>query len=323
MRGYLGLVVHRAFDELWQPLTDHDDCPMNVFGEIYSGLRPYLRDPEPEYVREDDGTIRDKTAGLDDWVALALSDAVTAEELLKELSQSDFESETAVQEAMRSTYGVLSDAATEDLAACYLRLLKAFVERYSLRYYVDDNAKCWITFSGLATAFFSQLRNVAESHPHVLQELIAFEQALAECLAQPVDVRIKTAIQKQINSIEAFGSQHQLVDGNTLGAMLSELKAAGSWPHESLAESAAQLNQFVNDYPGIRHAGTFDSASRGLDLRDLASVTLSLVGLVAYLTDGFESRVLAAIRGDFVGDSFGDNITAPWPAEFQEQMIRS
>lgn len=270
MRGYLGFVVHRAFAELWQPLTDHDDCPNNVFGEIYAGLRPFLREPEPQYVKAYDGTIRDETVGIDDWVIQALNDVAIAEDLLKGLSKSDFDSETNVLKAIHSTYGVLADVATEDLADCYLGHLKMFVERYSLRYYVDDSAKFWITFSGLATALFGQLRLAAEDHPHVLQELNAFEQALAECLAQPADLHIKTTIQKQINCIEAFGSQHQMVDGNTLGAMLRELRAAGGWPHERLAESASRLNHFVNDYPGIRHAGTFDSASRELDLRDLA-----------------------------------------------------
>jgi len=35
VRGQLKLVVDRAFVELWQPLTDHDDCPPNVFAEVY------------------------------------------------------------------------------------------------------------------------------------------------------------------------------------------------------------------------------------------------------------------------------------------------
>jgi len=172
-----------------------------------------------------------------------------------------------------------------------------FIDRYSLRYYVDEKARFRISFSGLATALFGQLRLAAEGHPHILQELGAFEHALADCLEEPLESRIKTAIQKQVNVLEAFGSQHRLVSGDTLGRMLEQV---GSWPHASLCDAAKQVYKFACDYPGIRHGGDFDSSIRALDLRDLASVTLSLVGLVAYMADGFEEQVISAMQGDLV-----------------------
>lgn len=309
MRGHLRLVVDRAFVELWQPLTDHDDCPVNVFAEIYAGLRPFLREPEPEYVMEDDGTIRDNAVGLDHWVALAMSQPAAAERLLAGLTGADFEYESAARRAFSSSYGVLRDVATGDLANTYLGLLKTYVERYSLRYYVDERARLWISFSGLAEALFAQLRRAAEGNPHLLQELNAFEFALAECLAEPVDTRIKTTIQKQVNVLEAFGSGHHLVSGNTLDRMLKEV---GSWAHDSLNNAARQLYKFACDYPGIRHAGTYDSATRALDIRDLAGVTLSLVGLVAYLADDFEVQLGPAMQGDLAPLSTGNGATAPW-----------
>ena len=297
MTGFLRLVVDRAFVELWQPLTDHDDCPPNVFGEIYVGLRSFLREPEPEYAQQDNGTIRDNSVRLDDWAALAASDAAIGEELLADLSETDFSSESSTCLAINSTYRVLADIATDSLANYYLELLKTFVDRYSLRYYVDERARLCVSFSGFASALFRQLSVAAEGHPHPLQELNAFEQALDECLAEPGAAHIKTVIQKQVNLLEAFGSQHHLISGNTLSLMLVKLKEIGGWPHDSLADAARNLCSFANDYPGIRHAGTFDSATRALDLRDLASVTLSLGGLVPYLADGFEAQLDFAVRG--------------------------
>lgn len=309
MRGHLRYVVDRAFDELWQPLTGHDDCPSNVFGEIYAGFRPFLRDPEPEYKKEDDGTIRDNSISLDYQVSLALNDAATAEKLLVGLSGVDFESESKALEAISGTYSVLEDVATDDLANSYLDLLKTFVDRYSLRYYVDDRARLWISFSGLSTAMFGQVRHAAEDNLHVLQQLNAFEHALAECLADPDETRIKTAIQKQIMVLEAFGLRQNMSSVDTLGKML---KKVASWPHSSLNEAARGLNDFVNDYPGIRHAGSPDSVIRTLDLRDLASVTLSLVGLVTYLAEGFEAHVGPAIQGDLTTLDDGEISAAPW-----------
>lgn len=309
MRGYLRLVVDRAFVELWQPLTDHDDCPSNVFAEIYAGLRPFLREPEPEFVKEDDGTIRNRSVGLDHRVALAMSQPTTAEQLLADLSGADFASEPAACEAFSSTYSVLSDVATADLPDYYLDLLNSFVERYSLRYYVDHRARLWISFSGLAEALVGQLRLAAKGTPHLLQALNAFEHTLAECLAEPVETRIKTTIQKQVIVLEAFGSEHPLVSGDTLGRMLKEV---GSWPHDSLSDAASQLYKFACDYPGIRHAGTHEAAARALDLRDLAGVTLSLVGFVAYLADDFGGQLGPAIQGDLAPFGAGEGATAPW-----------
>ena len=104
MRGQLKLVVDRAFVELWQPLTDHDDCPPNVFAEVYAGLRPYLREPDPEYIQEDDGTIRSTSVSLDYKVGLAMSRPAAAEALLAGLSETDFDSESAAHEAISGTY---------------------------------------------------------------------------------------------------------------------------------------------------------------------------------------------------------------------------
>lgn len=308
MRGQLRLVVDRAFDELWQPLTNDDDCPPNVFGEVFAGLRPFLREPEPEYVKEDDGAVRNKAVNLDDQAVLAMSDAETAEILLIGLSEGSFESGSDARGAVSSTYEVLVDVATDELANKYLSLLEEFIDRYSLRYYVDEKARLWISLSGLATALFGQLRLAEEGHPHLLQEFSAFEHALAECLEEPVESRIKTAIQKQVNVLEALGSQHRLVSGNTLGLMLEQV---GSWPHASLCDAAKQVCKFACDYPGIRHGGGFDSSLRELDLRDLTSVTLSLVGLVAYMADGFEEQVVSVIQGDLVPATTLDSGEAP------------
>ncbi len=312
MKGHLGLVVDRAFVELWQPLTEHEDCPPGIFGEIFYGIRPNLREPKPIYTRAEDGTIRDSSVQLDDLAARAIADPSTAEELLAGLSMADFESEHDVLAAISSTFDVLVETATDKLADRFLELLRAFVDCYSLRYYVDEHARFWVSFAGLATALFGQLQNEAEGHPHLRQELVAFEHALAECLSEPNDIRIKTTIQKQVNCLEAFGIRLKLKDANTLGKMLRKLQENHTWPHESLAESALSINKFANDYPGIRHAGTFDSAKRELDLRDLASVTLSLVGLVPYMADGLDTHIGAAVRGNLVDIEARNGAAAPW-----------
>ncbi|MTV25389.1 hypothetical protein FTX61_08210 [Nitriliruptoraceae bacterium ZYF776] len=284
--------MDRAYPDLWAALLEHDDCPVNLFGEVYVALSDRLIEPQTHFVRDEDGTVRDESRSIAARRDMANSDPREAESLVAAIGPDDFESEGAALRAMRDVHEALADAAGDAFAILHLSAMRDFVARYNLRYYIDDQAQFWMTFPGIAAVIFRQLRVAAQSHPQMAQELSAFEQALAECLVDPVDMRIKTAIQKQVNVLEAFGTHHPNVTGRTLGKMLEEV---GSWPHNSMPEVGKGLYKFACDYPGIRHAGTFDAALRPLDLRDLIGVALSLVGLTPYFADGFEKTVAEAM----------------------------
>ena len=181
--------MDRAFAELWQPLTDIDECPHNLFGEIYGGLRPFLNEPAAEYVREPDGRVRHRYARLDDLATIAISEPAMAENLLVDISLHDFESESAATSAISAVYDVLVDIGPDDLAGSYLGALRAFVDRYSLRYYVDAKARLWVSLTGFAAALFEQMRTRWKDNLYIRKQLDAFEHALAECLADPAETR--------------------------------------------------------------------------------------------------------------------------------------
>jgi hypothetical protein len=291
MRGELRFAVNRALTEVWQPLLNLENCPDNLLGEVYVALSGFLDEPPAEFVRDDDGTIRDVAVRIDARAAEAAADPQVAEQLLGALSANDFPSEGSALRGFESAHETVTDLGGSVFEEVHLTLLRSFVENFNLRYYVDDAARFWVTFPGIVSVIFRELRNAALEHPHLSQELDAFEHALAECLMDPIETRIKTAIQKQFNVLEAFGTRHPAVSGNTLGRMLDEVS---SWPHASMPEVGKGLYKFACDYPGIRHGGTFEAALRPLDLRDLVGVTLSLVGLAPYLSDGFEKTVVDA-----------------------------
>lgn len=307
--------MDRAFAELWQPLTDVDECPRSLFGEIYSGLRPFLNEPVVDYVMEADGRVRHRYARLDDLATTAISEPAIAESLLLDISQHDFESEFAATSAISAVYDVLVDIDPDDLAGRYLGALRAFVDRYSLRYYVDAKARLWVSLAGFAAALFEQMRTRWQDNMYIRKQLDAFEHALAECLADPAETRIMTTIQKQCNLLEAIGMQHQQVQGNTLGSIVDQV---GSWPHNNLRDAAKLLYGFASDYPGIRHGGTAGSDIRDLDIRDLAGVTLSLAGFTAYFAEDMGSKIGLAIQGSSVENEAASNCTAPWSEAARE-----
>ena len=309
MRGQIRPLMDRVLAELWQPLTDDDDCPDNIFGEIYGGIRRFLREPEAEFDRLDDGRVRNTAVNLDDLVSSAMRDPALAEQLLSELSQEDFESESDALSAVGAAHEVLADIGSEELATCYLGLLRSFVERYSLGYYIDGQARFWISFGGLTGSYFEHIRASARADPYVLKQFNAFEHMLAECLDDPIETRILTVIQKQCNLLEAIGSRNDSVKSNSMGNIVDQV---GSWPHEKLQKAAKLLYGFASDFPGLRHGGTEGSDMRDLDLRDLVGVTLSLTGLIAYLTADFEIQIKLAVSGDRSINGREEGATAPW-----------
>lgn len=307
MRGELRFATDRLLLEVWQPLLNLDDCPENLLGEIYVSLSEFLREPTAQFVRDDDGSIRDVSVRIDVRAAEAASDSLTAETFLGALSAEDFESEGHVLRGIEAVHETVRDLGGDAFADAHLARLRTFVERFNLRYYLDDDARFWVTFPGIAAVIFRELRGAALEHPHLSQELDAFEHALAESLRDPIETRIKTAIQKQFNVLEAFGTRHPAVSGNTLGRMLDEVS---SWPHATLPEVGKGLYKFACDYPGIRHGGTFESALRPLDVRDLVGVAMSLVVLTPYLSEGFEKSIVAAFFESPLPDA--EHARAPW-----------
>lgn len=313
MRGELRFATDRILLEVWQPLLNIEDCPENLLGEIYVSLSEFLLEPTAVFVREEDGSIHDVSIRIDVRAAEAASDSLAAETFLGALTAEDFQSEGHVLRGIEAVHETVADLGGDVFVEAHLALLRAFVERFNLRYYLDDDAKFWVTFPGIAAVIFRELRGAALEHPHLSQELDAFEHALAECLKDPIETRIKTAIQKQFNVVEAFGARHPSVSGNTLGRMLDEV---ASWPHATLPEVGKGLYKFACDYPGIRHGGTFESALRPLDLRDLVGVAMSLVGLTPYLSDGFEKSVVAAFFESPIPETSRPGTTSCGPATF-------
>jgi hypothetical protein len=311
MRGQLRYVIDRAYSELWEPIPASFDTPTGFFGEVFAGLAPFLRPPTPSYVQDEDGDVRDTTETIEAKIARAQSSDADAQKMLLLLNFDSFGSELQTTRALSSTSTVLDDL---DLALAkeqYVQILREFVERYSLRYYVDDSAAFWPTLPGIATALFEEIRFVADTDSHLRSRLGEFERSVADCTLDPHEGNIKTALQKQVILLEAIGHSCNSSNlGETLGAMCV---AVETWPHDELKRAAMSMNKFVNNYPGIRHGGTPANARRPLDSRDLVAVMLGFLGMTPYFADNLRQGAGLELDGDRHQMASGTSATAPWP----------
>lgn len=269
MRGQLIAVWPETWDSIWGALISTEGVPSDIFCELYRELTQALKE-KPSLEQ--------------------LADIVDSQEqsrdAFKGISSQDLESERAIVSFFEEAHNVIEDVAGREKAFLYSQLLKAFIDKFSLRYELRDPCVLCPTLTGMFAELVRELRSAAEGDAHVSGLLRDFENSLLDVRGDDSDGRIKTAIQKQVNLLEALGARCNGVRSNQLGAICGEL---ASWPHSALRNSLSNLYGFASDYPGIRHAGNPAGALRIIDMKDLIAVSIVLAGFTPYLRDDFDA----------------------------------
>ena len=175
------------------------------------------------------------------------------------------------------------------LAEYYFGLVKSFINTYSLRYDLAQPFFLTPTLQGLFVSLVNDLKSFTSSNSHLNSCMEDFENSIRDLRIGITDTRIKTCISKQMNLLEAMGGQYPSVTANTLGAICNQL---GTFPHEKVKESIQNLYKFTSDYPRIRHGGTPTSALRSIELRDMITMAVVLVGFTPYLTNQLDTNVI-------------------------------
>lgn len=276
MQGGALQVWGETHHEIWDQLAEHDNAPADLYVELYRELVPRL------------GT----TPNESELVTLT-SDPVLAEEAFRAVSPPDFTSESQLVGFLEATADVLDDFSCEGLTDLYLRLLGSFVEKFSLRYDLRRPCSLCPTLSGIFSSLMSHISAAADGDVHVGPLVREFEESVRDLRTDRSGSRIKTVIQKQCNLLEAIGTVHPNVTGNSLGAIADELD---TWPHAALRHALKDIYKFSCDYPGIRHGGQPANILGEIVTRDLIGVGIVLVGFTPYLIDRLDCEAI------FLGD---------------------
>ncbi len=236
--------------------------------------------------------MRDDTKVMAAWkraVERTINDAEASRELFEKTTAEELAGERAVVSFFESVYNTLEDLekpGDDALTNRYFNLLAGFIEKFSLRYDLRRPCTLCPTLPGVFANLVRDLRALTNQDPHLDGLMKDFEDAVRDLRHDVSDRRIKTCIQKQVNLLEAIGSEFPGVKGKTLGAICDQV---GTWPHEKLKAAMKNLYSFASDYPGIRHGGTPASALRAVDMRDMVAMSILLTGFTPYL----ESRLSA------------------------------
>ncbi|MGW6374729.1 hypothetical protein ACWFRB_01525 [Rhodococcus sp. NPDC055112] len=261
--------------EVWLPLSSSDDSPDDLYCELYREVSGYL----VHHVDEGD-------------FASVVADRLLSQDAFISTSSGDFSGEESAARFLSAVWGVLDDSFETDVARTYCGLLNSFIDRHNLRYSVDEFGRLYPSLEGLFVGALGDLRSTARLDSHLESLMVDLEQSLFDLSTGESDGRIRTCIQKQMNLLEALGQTHPKSKGSTLGKICDELD---SWPHAKVRDAMKNLYGFASDYPGIRHGGTPGNALRRMDMRDLISLSICILGFTPYLSSNFDAAV--AYRG--------------------------
>lgn len=276
MRGEFVGVWSETWSSIWLPLAESEAAPPDLFCELYRELATAFAEPPSIEVLAD--VIDDPQQSRD---AFEQSEAVK------------FSSERALVKFFETIHDVLDDLQGDELTNCYFGLLSGFIEKYSLGYSLRRPCALSPTLPGMFAGLARALKQLASTDEHLAALHRAHEEAVRDLRFGATEERIKTCISRQFMLLEALASTADEVTAQTLGEMCDQLD---SWPHATIKESLKKLYGFASNYPGIRHAGNPASKRRDIELRDLAALSILLMGYSPYLTGALETNLASLVE---------------------------
>ena len=271
MRGELIGVWSEMWRQVWKKLADHKDAPNDIFCELYRELN----------------TAR--AARLDPATELAdiVDDQEQARVAFRDTKATALKGEVAVLKFLERAHTVIEDFDSAALTNRYFKLIRDFLEKYSLRYDLRRPFSLHPTLPGIFARLMRDLRLATNNDAILSAQMHAFEETIRDLKADRSPHRINACIHAQMNLLEALAQRCPGVTAGTLGAMCGQLN---TWPHAAVKAAISNLYGFASNYPLIRHGGKPKSALREIEMRDMVSISIVLAGFTPYLTDLIDSN---------------------------------
>ncbi|NQX14093.1 hypothetical protein HQQ80_20905 [Microbacteriaceae bacterium VKM Ac-2855] len=276
-RGELGGTWKNLFAEVWLDLPDQTGGYPDFFVDLAGELQFHLRVPLTS------NELADRTA-----------DSVEAEAYVGSIGPEDLLDEQHIVKLVEASSQVILENAGKASFESYYADLSDFLRRHNSRYRLSRPFSIVLSIEGMHTIAMEELQRQIARDKHAAQSWSNLQVAIDDLQYGFDDARIKTAIGKYFNFLEALASGLEGVDASTLGAQSVQMS---TWPHKAVKNAVAALYGFASDYPGIRH-GSRAEVSRQLDVRDVFSMMSTLSGLTPYF---FDSSAALSQNGWLIG----------------------
>lgn len=328
--GVKSEISKAIFVPLVDELSDEVYSDKELWGELFREAIPSPHEPvSPSYLSyNNDGELHlavdieardayDAASAIYQVRLEAYNDASNDEKLAWPYVVSFFEdpltTERQIVKALEDAFDAIEDFGGGNLANAFYQIVSGFLEKFSLRYDLRRPANgsgmsLHPTLPGMFSRLIRDLKDVTSQEANLSNLMQDFEDCVRDLKAEQSPRKIKQCIAAQFNLLEgllkrapdvvAFNAtvaEHNKTASNgkkrkpvnTFGAMCDK---ANVWPHNEVLESAKSIYRFGSDYPGLRHAGTDESAKREIDMRDMVSMTIVLAGFTPYFRDALDAE---------------------------------
>lgn len=270
MRGELLAVWSETPAAIWSEIEQLEDAPSDLYCELYrAAAESFQTQPTPEQLAD------------------VIDNPAQSFEAFGRITPEQFGGEWQLVQFFERVHDSLDEMAGKALTDPYFDLMRAFLEKYSLRYDLRRPFVLCPTVAGIFTSLLKTLQELTRADNHLKPLMDDFEEAVRDLRHGTSESRIKTCIAKQMMLLEALGAKVPGVTERTLGKMCGQLD---SWPHVTVGQSLDKLYGFACNYPGIRHGGHPDGAKRPIEMRDLVSMSVVLAGFTPYFGDCLDSE---------------------------------
>lgn len=264
--------------DLWEPLGDYSTkdstAPPDLFSDLFALADDYLS-PHPT------------AAELEE----ARNDLDKARQRFFALTGNDFTSESAIVHFLEQAHEVITDYDIPGFEDHYRRLLCKVLQKFNLRYRLDEPFTLRFLLPGSFTNLYAELHRINTGNGHLAGLLTDFEKAFDRYARSQDATDLKTCIAKASNYAEGLASSTRGAPG-TLGALCDQL---ADWPHDKVKEALKSLYKFCSDYPGIRHAGNPAGVLRNLAMRDMTLASLLFLSFSGYLSPTVDEQAVLGV----------------------------
>jgi len=299
MKGDLKSAWPYVWSDVWVRLYDSKGVPVELFSELYAALMPRPRPPaapaEPtEFDEEGNATdpefleaLEAYQTALEDYrkQKVAYQEALTAgpedaRTWLRERLRHTLKSEADAVRALEKAYVCIDEIGGDDLSNRFFNIVEGFLKKYSIRYDLRRPFSLHPSLPGVFAAIWSEVRALGLENAELENSIKEFDDAFRDLKLGPNAGRLKSCFIKQFNMLEAITARNPCVTQNVLSTMIGEVD---TWPHATVKQAAEKIYAFRGAYPNMGH-GTGGGAIREIELRDLVSVSVMLIGLLPYLS---------------------------------------
>jgi len=253
-----------AGPDIWSKLASVRKAPTDFFTELYRTAYDFLQNP-PEYKEFEK----------------AVNDPNYAKQGFEKIQADDFGNEASVVGLMEAAYKTIRDFEVKGYERLYKRLMSRFIEKYNLRYGIDDPFQLRVILPGVFAGLYRDLQRINQADEHLAELMHEFEVAFGNYARTKHAADLKTCIGKASNLAEGVATR-ACGENGTLGKLCDRLNC---WPHAAVKSSLKCLYGFCSDYPGIRHGGKPESRIRDLETKDGIVICLLLFAFSGYLTN--------------------------------------